>query len=76
MNKKRIVEIHHHEVTDDPACAFLTSKKLISFRHKKYGPQNVRMTPRLWQIVLDGGLEALCREFDRMFEESPTKRLT
>jgi hypothetical protein len=34
------------------------------------------MTPRLWRIVMDGGMPALYREFDRMFAESVTKMLS
>ena len=50
-------------------------KKYVSFHHEKYGFQTVRMTSKLWQIVLAGGLPALCREFDRLFDaDSPLIR--
>jgi hypothetical protein len=45
-NNQEKIEIHHHYLTDDPQEAFATKKKYVFFRHEKYGPQNVRMTPK------------------------------
>jgi hypothetical protein len=39
-------------------------------------PSVMMVPPALEGIVADGGMEALLREFDRMFAESPTKILS
>ena len=72
--KQKKTKIHHHALTTNPLEEIFSQFKHFTFRHEVYGVQTMKMTPRLWKIVLEGGKEALSAELERQNPELKPKR--